>query len=160
MQKTVYIETTIPSYYYEFRSGTKFAAWREITRQWWKTYRQFYQAVTSDAVFIELSEGNHPHKQQKLSLIEELEFVEHVPVLDNIVAVYIENKLVPEDAAGDAYHLAIASYYEIEFLLTWNCRHLANPNKFKHIHVINSGLSLHTPILCTPEQLMTDYQEQ
>jgi hypothetical protein len=67
---------------------------------------------------------------------------------------------VPEDAGGDAYHLAIASYYEIDFLLTWNCRHLANPNKFKHMSIINGRLNLHTPILCTPEQLMTDYQEK
>jgi predicted nucleic acid-binding protein len=159
MRKTVYIETSILSYYYETRSGLKFAAWREITREWWKTYRHFYQTVTSDAVFAELNEGEYPHKQQKLSLIDNLEFIEHVPILDTIVTVYVENKLVPEDAGGDAYHLAIASYYEIDFLLTWNCRHLANPNKFKHIHIINSRLNIHTPILCTPEQLMTDYQE-
>jgi predicted nucleic acid-binding protein len=160
MLKTVYIETSIPSYYYESRPGVKFAAWREITREWWKTYRHFYQVVTSDAVFVELTEGDHPHKQQKLSLLDEIEFIDHVPVLDDIVTAYVENKLVPEDAGGDAYHLAIASYYEIEFLLTWNCRHLANPNKFKHLRVINSRLKLHTPILCTPEQLMTDYQEK
>ena len=149
MRKTVYIETSILSYYFETRPGLKFAAWREITREWWKTYRHFYQAVTSDAVFVELNEGDHPYKQQKLSLIDNLEFIEHVPILDDIVSAYIGNKLVPEDAGGDAYHLAIAS----------NCRHLANPNKFKHIHVINRRLNIHTPILCTPEQLMTDYQE-
>jgi predicted nucleic acid-binding protein len=156
MLKTVYIETSIPSYYYESRPGLKFSAWREITRKWWKTYRQFYQTVTSDAVFAELNEGTYPHKQQTLSLIDNLEFLEYVPVLDDIMKAYIENKLVPEDAGGDAYHLAIASYYEINFLLTWNCNHLANPNKFNHIHVINRRLNIHTPILCTPEQLMTD----
>jgi|GEM_PF-1731265 hypothetical protein len=67
MLKTVYIETSIPSYYYESRPGLKFSVWREITRKWWKTYRQFYQTVTSDAVFAELNEGTYPHKQQTLS---------------------------------------------------------------------------------------------
>ena len=159
MLKSVYLETSIFSYYHETRTEVKFSAWREITREWWKTYRLFYQAVTSDAVFVELNEGNHPNKEDKIALLEQVEFIDHVPIIDDIVATYIENRIAPEDAAGDAYHLAIASYYEIDFLLTWNCKHLANPNKFKHIHVINRRLQLHTPILCTPEQLMTDYQE-
>jgi hypothetical protein len=110
MVKTVYSETSILSYYYKTHPGLKFAAWREITREWWKTYRHFYQTVTRDAVFVELNEVEHPHKQQKLSLVDNLEFIEHVPILDTIVTADVENKLVPEDAGGDAYHLAIASY--------------------------------------------------
>jgi predicted nucleic acid-binding protein len=160
MRKSVYIETTIPSYYYETRKGAKFVAWREITRRWWKAYRHFYEVVTSDAVFAELNAGNHPLQERKLALLDDLEFIEHVPVLESIIEAYVENRLVPEDALGDAYHLAIASYYEVDFLLTWNCRHLANPNKFAHMHVINTRLNLHTPILCTPEQLLTDYKEK
>ena len=95
MRKTVYIETSVLSYYHESRPDIKLSAWREITREWWKTYRHFYQVVTSDAVFVELNEGEHPHKQQKLSLLEHLEFIEHVPVLEDIITIYIENKLVP-----------------------------------------------------------------
>jgi hypothetical protein len=115
--------------------------------------------VTSDAVFAELNAGDHPDKRRKIALLEEAEFLDHVPVINDIVEAYISNKLVPADAGGDAYHLAMASYHDIDFLLTWNCRHLANPNKFGQYHVVNQRLGLHTPILCTPEQLMTDYKE-
>ena len=56
---------------------------------------------------------------------------------------------------GDAFHLAYASYYDIDFLMTWNCNHLANPNKFHHMRVINGRLGLYTPIICTPDQLLS-----
>ena len=79
----------------------------------------------------------------------------HLPIIEEIVRVYIDNKLVAEEYGGDAYHLAYASYYDVNFLLTWNCAHLANPNKFDHMSVINSKMNLRTPILCTPEQLLT-----
>ena len=159
MIKTVYIETTIPSYYYETRKDNKSVAWREITRHWWKKFKLFYQPVCSDAVRIELEEGKHPNKYRKLALLDSVEYLDYLPIIDDIVISYIENKLVPEEFGGDAYHLAIASYYDIDFLLTWNCQHLANPNKFKHMHIINTKLKLNTPIICTPEQLLTDYKE-
>jgi predicted nucleic acid-binding protein len=159
MKRSVYIETSIPAYYYETREGIKIESWRESTRHWWKRYRHLYQLVTSDAVLIELEAGDHPNKSHKLKLLDNVERLAILPIIDDIVARYIENKVVPDDAGGDAYHLAMASFYNIDFLLTWNCKHLANPNKFKHIHVINARLELSTPILCTPEQLVTYYQE-
>jgi predicted nucleic acid-binding protein len=160
MKRTVYIETSVAAYYYETREGVKIQAWRETTRQWWKRYSHLYQLVTSDAVLVELEAGDHPQKKRKLALLDNVERLAVLPIIDDIVSSYIENKVVPDDAGGDAYHLAMASFYDIDFLLTWNCKHLANPNKFKHIHVINTRLELSTPILCTPEQLVTHYQEQ
>jgi hypothetical protein len=65
---------------------------------------------------------------------------------------------MPADDAGDAAHLAVASYHGVDYLLTWNCRHLANANKFEHIRVINRRLGLMTPELVTPEQLFEETQ--
>lgn len=112
--------------------------------------------LTSAVVYDELNTGNHPFKVQKLALIEHVEYLEHLPIIDDIAEFYIKNKLVPEETGGDAYHLAYASYYDVSFLLTWNCSHLANPNKFQHIHTVNARLNLSTPILCTPEQLLAE----
>ena len=61
---------------------------------------------------------------------------------------------MPENVVGDAIHLAIASYYKCDFLLTWNCKHLANANKFEHIKFINNKLGLYVPVLTTPLQLI------
>jgi hypothetical protein len=156
MKRTVYIETSIPSFYYETRKDSVSIAWRDLTRIWWKEQRRFFQLVTSDVVRVELEEGKHPFQREKIDLISKIELLDYVPMIDEVANVYIRNKLVPVETGGDAYHLAYASYYGIEFLITWNCAHLANPNKFSHIHAINKRLRLSTPILCTPEQLLSE----
>ena len=64
MKKSVYIETTIPSYYYETRQDVKSVAWREITKEWWKKYRNYYLLVCSEIVLIELERGSHSPKKK------------------------------------------------------------------------------------------------
>ena len=61
---------------------------------------------------------------------------------------------MPQDVLGDALHLALASYHKCDYLLTWNCKHLANPNKFKHMRIVNTSLGLYTPEITTPNQLI------
>ena len=82
--------------------------------------------------------------------------LEIVPDIAGIVTIYVENRVMPADDAGDAAHLAVASYHGVDYLLTWNCRHLANANKFEHIRTINRRLGLLTPELVTPEQLFAE----
>jgi hypothetical protein len=159
MQRKVYIETTIPSYYYETRKDVRALAWQAITREWWSTYRRYYYALCSEMVILELEHGSHPEQRKKLSLMTSIERLAYLPIIDDIVEMYVTHKLMPREFAGDGYHLAYASYYGIDFLMTWNCRHLANPNKFQHLHVINSRLGLSTPVICTPEQLLTKSEE-
>ena len=74
--------------------------------------------------------------------------------IEEIVRTYIDHLLMPANPAGDALHLAMASYHKCDFLLTWNCQHLANANKFQHIRVINGMLGLHVPSLVTPLELL------
>jgi len=62
---------------------------------------------------------------------------------------------MPADPRGDALHLAVASFHKADFLLTWNCNHIANPNKFDHIRRVNTMLGLFTPELVTPFALLT-----
>lgn len=71
----------------------------------------------------------------------------------NVARRYTRERLVPHDVQGDALHLAMACVYEFDFLLTWNIRHLANPNKLAHLTVINRRLGLLTPQVVTPETL-------
>ena len=71
-----------------------------------------------------------------------------------IVDAYIEHRVMPRNPLGDALHLALASYHKFDYLLTWNCEHLANANKADHIRWINTALGLYVPMLITPLQLM------
>jgi len=76
------------------------------------------------------------------------------PQIAGIVQAYVRHKVMPEDPTGDALHLAFASFHAGDFLVTWNCRHLANANKFGHIRDINRRLGLASPDLITPLELL------
>jgi predicted nucleic acid-binding protein len=153
MKAKVYIETSIPSFFYETREEAQFVAMRQWTQDWWESEKDNYQCVTSDAVINELEMGDHPKQKEKLHLLSEIDLLEINSSIEEIVEVYLAHYLMPKNDLGDALHLAIASYYKIDFLLTWNCKHLANANKRAHIRRINERLNLFTPALVTPNQL-------
>jgi predicted nucleic acid-binding protein len=153
-QRTVYIETTIPSFYHEVRSEPDMVARHQWTREWWNENRLAYDIVSSDAVVDELERGDHPVKEDALSLIEQVELLSIEDEVAEIVDAYIKHKVMPNDPTGDALHLALASFHKCDFLLTWNGRHLANANKFGHIRRINTILGLYVPTLVTPLELL------
>lgn len=156
MKATVYLETSIPSFFYETRSESEFIAMRDWTKSWWLYYKDRYQCFTSDAVVAESTQGNFPKQREKLELMEGIEQLEITQTIQEIVDVYIENYLMPKNHLGDALHLAIASFYKMDFLLTWNCTHLANANKRAHIRRINGKLRIFTPELVTPYDMLED----
>ena len=154
MRKRVYIETTIPSFYYEIRSTPDMVARRAWTRDWWDNQSFHYDLVTSAAVIEELSQGSYPSKEQALALISHLPLLPTVAAIDAVVETYIAHYVMPRNSLGDALHLALTSYHGCHFLLTWNCIHLANANKFEHIRHVNTLLGLYVPILTTPVELL------
>lgn len=123
-------------------------------RDWWDNHRQRYLAVTSEAVLDELARGDYPNKHQSLALIDDAPLLEIDDPVTEIVESYIRHKLMPGNPLGDALHLAVASYHKCDFLLTWNCKHLANANKFDHIRRVNILLGLYVPKLVTPLELL------
>lgn len=156
----VYIETTIPSFYHEARTSPDVVARREWTRRWWENARGRYDLVTSPAVLDELAGGGIPERVAlRLDLIRDLPLLPVEPAILEIVQTYILYKLMPSDPGGDALHLAIASYHKCDFLLTWNCQHLANANKFGHIRRVNTMLGIFVPTLVTPLELLGEKNE-
>ncbi len=158
MKSKVYIETSIPSYYCEIREDTESVAKRLLTREWWDNHRNFYELVTAPPVTDELEQGDYPTKSETLRLISDIPLLELTEETENIVDEYLRHHLMPKDPKGDALHLALASYHNCRFLLTWNCQHLANANKFEHIRHINTLLGLFVPILTTPYGLLYEYE--
>ncbi len=102
----------------------------------------------------ELERGTFPNKRDAIDLIKSVPILPAPDEILEIVETYILHKLMPGDPRGDALHLAFASYFKCDFLLTWNCRHLANANKFGHIRKINAMLGLYVPMLVTPMELL------
>ncbi|MCI0693467.1 hypothetical protein L0337_15855 [candidate division KSB1 bacterium] len=98
----------------------------------------------------------YPHKEEALKFAAKLPVLAPDENIVDIARIYIENYLMPQVLKGDALHLAYASFYKIDFLLTWNCNHLANANKKQHIRRVNTRLNLFTPEIVTPLQLFTE----
>ena len=156
MRKLVYIETTIPSFYFEIRPEPEMQARRQWTRRWWSDARERYELVTSEAVVEELSRGEFPAREDCLRLMEPLPLLPVEPAIAEIVRTYVAQQVMPRSPVGDALHLALASHHRCDFLVTWNCRHLANANKFDHIRRVNVMLGLFVPALVTPLELLGD----
>ncbi len=153
---SVYIETTIPSFYHETRRDPTIVAWRSATRRWWHKYRVLYDLYTSGFVYAELDLGPPAKRRRGIALLRQAQSLDEPPGLEDVIAFYIQHHLMPDDAKGDAAHLAMASMHHMNFLLTWNCRHLANANKVRHLTVLNARLGLPVPVVTTPYSLIPE----
>ncbi len=145
--RTVYIETSIPSFYFETRQTPSAIAWREVTREWWSTAPGRYRLVTSRFTYGELRKAPNPKRTEAVALLRSAELLEVPPELNDVIAFYLDHKLMPQGTTGDAAHLAMASLARADFLATWNISHLANANKFRQMEVINARLGLPTPLI-------------
>jgi len=148
------VETSVFSMYHDQRGESAYR--RDITRNWWRGERKRYEVFTSRFTVEEVGDPSYPGWKKVLAMARRIPLLNVTPDIAGIVKVYIKNQLMPADDVGDAAHLAIASYHGVDYLLTWNCRHLANANKFEHIRGINRRLGLLTPELVTPEFLFRE----
>lgn len=155
----VYVETTIPSFYHDPRPDAEIAVRRAWTRQWWSGAADRYELVTSPAVLEEVAYGDPERSEERLALLADVALLPVVHAIAEIVETYIGHRLMPADPAGDALHLALASHHKCDFLVTWNCRHLANAHKFGHIRRVNTMLGLFVPALVTPLELLGEVED-
>lgn len=149
----VYVETSVISFHEEIRTEPAMVARRDWTRSWWRTAKEYQRLYTSIGVLEELGAGDYPTRDACLALAESLPMLEITPEIAEIVDVYIARGLMPADPTGDALHLALASVHRCDFLATWNCKHIANANKFGHVRSLNTKLGLFIPALVTPLEL-------
>jgi predicted nucleic acid-binding protein len=149
-----YVETTIPNFYYDFRDSPEVTLRREATRKWWAEAPGQYELVTGTFVRHELAAGTGAAVGLRLRLLDTVPLLPTPSRIDEIAEYYLEHKLMPAKPVADAFHLALASYHGCDLIVTWNCRHLANPNKARHIQRINARLGLAVPRLVTPLHLL------
>ncbi len=114
------------------------------------------ELVTSLAVEAELRGAEFPNKDQMLALASQFPLVDLNEAVAEAVDAYTSHRVMPSNPSGDALHLAAASFHRCDFLVTWNCQHLANANKFGHIRRVNGILGLGNPVLTTPLELLNE----
>jgi len=155
-KQRVYVETTVPSFYHSYRPEAQMVARREWTCEWWDYYSDRYELATSLYVLNELSEGSYPDQDKCVQMAAELPLLAYDPEIARIAEIYKERFVMPARAGLDALHLAMASFHKCDILLTWNCVHLANANKFRHIRSVNQELDLTVPLITTPYNLLEE----
>lgn len=160
MNPKLYLETTIISYLISRPSRDLVtAAHQQITQAWWDEQRQHFDLYISQFVLQEAGAGDSEAVQRRLRVVDGiplLELSDEVPVLARAL---IEGHAVPPQAIGDAFHIAIATVRGIDFLLTWNMKHLANAAMRNAIAAICLSHSYAPPVICTPEELSEDLHD-
>ncbi|MCK4342192.1 MAG: type II toxin-antitoxin system VapC family toxin [Phycisphaerae bacterium] len=156
MAGSVYIETTIPGAYFDERDDVVSRFQRHQTQLWWRVYRQQYELYTSEAVLAELRQGSFPRQDAAVRLLEGVPVLPVDEEIGGVARAYVEHLVMPRGHMGDSFHLAFACIHAMDYLLTWNCRHLANPRKVAHIAEINRRLGLLTPTILTPQMLVEE----
>jgi len=155
MKPTVYIETSVISYLTAKPSrDLVIAAHQQITLEWWETAMPNYEVFISPIVLDEASKGDLKAAGLRLEKISTLPLLEVVREVHDLAESYFTRIEIPEKARADAYHIALAAWHGIDYLVSWNCTHIANGRIRMVVEEINSERGIRTPVICTPEELM------
>ncbi len=153
----VYIETSIVSYLRQRASGQVVTAARQLlTRRWWEDERSNYDLVTSQYVIDEAADGDPQRAQERLETLDDIPLLQLGPEIDAIAEEIMSRAILPAKAQVDALHIAAVAHHRIDYLLTWNCTHIANARILPRIHGVLSDLNCFVPIICTPEEMVDD----
>jgi hypothetical protein len=155
MKPTVYLETTVPSYLTAWPSRDLVrAAHQQITREWWQTRRAHFRPYISTLVLDEAALGDSLAAKERLEILKGLPLLEVTEEVIKLTEALLENGCIPAKAGTDAAHIAVATVHAIEYLLTWNCRHINNAEILREIAAIFTRQNYVLPMICTPEELM------
>jgi hypothetical protein len=156
--ETVYIETTIVSLLVSNQSrDVATAAQQQVTRDWWLLRRRAFDCVTSDQALTEASRGNEEQAKLRLEALRGLPVIAITPEIEKLAGEFLRTGCLPATARPDAIHLAAAAVTQIEFLLTWNWRHLANGQILRRLQREAERSGWQLPFVCTPAELMGDF---
>ena len=153
----VYIETSIVSYLRQRSSGQVVTAARQLlTRRWWESERFNFELVTSQYVIDEAADGDPQLAQERLESPDDIPLLQLGPDIDAIASEIMSRAILPPKAQVDALHIATAAHHGIDYLLTWNCTHIANARILPRIHRVLAEMNCFIPIICTPEEMLDD----
>jgi len=151
----VYLETTIFGYLAARVSGMlRVAANQQTTRDWWDNHRQGFELFVSRFVVDECSDGDPVAARERLVYLEGIPLLQPPDDVNALAESLVAGVPLPEKSAMDALHISVAAVNGLEYLLTWNCRHIANPSLRLRIEQICRELGYEPPVICTPQELL------
>jgi predicted nucleic acid-binding protein len=157
---TLYIETSIVSYLRQRPSSDLVRAARQVlTHQWWNAERTKYELVVSQYVIDEVCAGDPTLAADRLRALDGIPLLPPAPEIPRIADAIMSRAILPPKAQVDGLHIAAVAHHRIQYLLTWNCKHIANAKILPRIHAVLSDLGIPIPIICTPEELLGDDTE-
>lgn len=159
MQK-VYLETTIPSYLAaKVSRDLVIAAHQQITQEWWQTAHGRFELYISEAVLDEVRAGDPEAVERRLQLIESLPVLALNKDVRSLTRHYDRTLGLSGKARADIPHLAYAVAYQMDYLVTWNCAHLANGEMIRRLFEANAQLGRSTPLIVTPEEILESLED-
>ena len=156
MRARVFIETSVVSYLTASPSrDIVHAAHQQITREWWGR-RSHFDLYVSQAVLREAARGNPEAAARRLAAVQNIPVLAVGSEASELAELFLVENALPAKAAVDAIHIAVAVINGMDYLLTWNCTHIANAAIRARIEKICRNAGLQPPVICTPEELMEE----
>jgi hypothetical protein len=153
--ESVYLETTFVSYLVARPSRDLLvAAHQQVTQEWWANRRDEFTCYMSQTVIDESSAGDPTEIQKRLAVLATLTPLDVTPAAGALAQAILASGVLPSSAARDAVHVATAAVHAVDYLLTWNCKHLANAQIMRKIESVCRALGYRMPIICTADELM------
>ena len=157
----IYIESTFPSYVVARPARDLLqAARQQLTRDWWELKREKHELFTGQLVLDEIAFGEPEMARRRLELVADLTLLESTEEAGRLPRNIMDSGLLPAKAEGDGAHIALATVHQMDILLTWNCRHIANAFIRGRLRRLIAACGYSTPTICTPEELLQDSYEQ
>ncbi len=157
MNETVYIETSIAGYLtVRPNNNLILMANAQATREWWDTCRKQFTLYISQVDLDEVVRGDVEIATKRLEILRDFPLLEVNEAVQNLAAQFLTKSNLPLKAADDALHIAVATVYGLDYLLTWNCRHIANAQIQKKLLQISNDSEYELPTICTPYELMAE----
>lgn len=153
--ETVYLETTLISYLSSRPSRDLLvAAHQQVTSDWWTSRREAFDCFVSQIVIDEVSAGDPEEARKRMEIVDMFPVLEVTEEARLLARAILGSEAIPARAIRDAAHIAVAAVHDVDYLLTWNCTHLANAQVIRRVSVVCNREGFHMPTICTPEELM------
>ncbi len=157
MKPTVYVETSVISYLTSrYSRDLVISARQQVTHQWWDTAEDRFVLLISPMVQEEMAQGDPDAVKSRLAAASKLRILPVTEIVLGRVIDLTSSLGLPKKALADIYHIAYCIAYEVDFLVTWNCTHIANPYVLRRLRDLANQGSFFLPTIVTPDSLLED----
>ena len=162
MRPTVYVETSVISYLVGWlnRNDIQVAAHQEVTRRWWASRRAEFELFASSVVVDEARDGDQKLASERLLFLEEVSLLAVTDKAHELKSELLRRTQIAAKAEADALHIAVAAVHGMEFLATWNCKHIANAMTLPSVYEACRSAGYEPPLVCTPYELLGELYEE